>query len=258
MKRTFPAHRRDELVPARQSSTAAHATPALQLASIIGNKAMHSLLTRPTVQRSLWDDVTGAVAEVSGWFGGGAAAQEQQPAPNIPPSDPGLLDDAFESAHEQGSQDMRSPAEVRDQAGGNDAADEGSWFENWFGEQEQPDEVSSVIYIEPESSQPDECAQLEAEIANLSEYIQRLYDESQALLPELEALKAQSEALERSAPGTPESAEARQRYEELHQRYNMIVDECLYLMEMRNNLRLQLEDCRARQKSGPQPMPEYL
>jgi hypothetical protein len=262
MKMAAPARRRDELVLTHKAPTNVHTTPTLRLASIIGNTAMRSLLATPTVQRSFWDDVTEAAAGASDWFGGGATTQEQPPAVDAPMSDSNVTDDALDPSNEPEFQDVMSPAEVRDEAGANEADDEGSWFENWFGEQQQEQqqagEVTSASYIEPEATQPDECAQLEAEIARLSEYIQRLHDESQAMLPDVEALKAEAEALERSAPGSPQAAEARQRFEELHQRYNAIVDECLNLMEMRNSLRQQLEDCRARRKSGPQPTPEYM
>ena len=136
------------------------------------------------------------------------------------------------------------------------AEDGGSWFESWFGEQEPESHSSPASEAMPESVQEDECAQLEAQIADLSAIIEHLFNESQALLPEVEAAKAEAETLERTAPGSPQAIEARQRFEQLHQHYNAIVDECLRLMELRNDLRRQLEACRASQGGKEKPPPE--
>lgn len=258
MKMHAPAHRRDELVPARRAHTAP-AAPTLQLASLIGNQAMRRLITAPVVQRSFWDEVTEASEGVSDWFGGGEETALPAEA-EAPVQEPEANDYAPELPNNPGFDDLTPPQDIREEAGAEDAAGEGSWFEQWFGEQEaeqtQAEEAApSSTYIEPEAEATDECAALEAEISRLSEYIQELYDRSQAMLPELESLKAQAEALERSKPGSAEAAEARQRYEAMHHQYNQIVDECLYLMQMRDQLRQQLEDCRNRQKNK---MPKNL
>ena len=256
MKMHAMAHRRDEVPVLRKAHASLPAAPTLQFASMIGNHRMRQLLAAPVVQRSLWDDVSGAVAEVTDWFGGGDAVQEPAPDVDAPMSDPNVHDDALAPSNEPAFENAQSPGEVREQQGANEAADEGAWFESWFGEQEAESGTGALVDEAPQAAQDSECAALESQISQLSEYIQNLYDQSQGLLPEVEAAKAQAEALERSAPGSAQAQEARQRFESLHQRYNAIVDECLYLMELRNGLRQQLEDCRAKAENKPKPMPD--
>ena len=254
MRRFAPAHRHEELLPSPRQRPAAVRPPALALSSIIGNAAMRRMLVAPVVQRSLWDDITGAVDAASEWVSGDTTSAEPSPALEAPASNPNTSDETQQPANDPVSEHEWWPSEAPAQP----AEDGGSWFESWFGEQEPEAQSETVPASEamPESVQEDECAQLEAQIADLSDVIQRLFDESQYLLPLVEAAQAEAEALERTAPGSPQAIEARRRFEQILQHYNAVVDECLRLMELRNDLRRHLEACRASQGSKEKPPPE--
>jgi len=222
------------------------------LSSVIGNAAMRRMLTAPAVQRSLWDDISGAVDAASAWVSGETATADPPPALEAPAAEPEASSETPDSAAEPVSEHEWWPSE----APAEPAEDGGSWFDSWFSEQEpeaQPEPVGEAM---PESSVNDKCAALEAQIADLNDIIQRLYDESQYLLPMVEAAQAEAEAFERSAPGSPQAIEARRRFEQILSQYNAVVDECLRLMELRNDLRRQLEACRANQGGQEKPPPE--
>lgn len=250
---------------------------AIHLSSTIGNQALQRLLVKPTVQRSLWDDITETAGEAANWLMGDTETittdSGTQPAPNdtdTPMSDPAFTDEMLDNSSEPDFDAVLEdtpppPSDIEGQMHDADISAEGlassdepafenaldgddagaSWFDFIFASIDQTDKTPP----RPPEQMPDDrsdevCGALEHQIRSLDEEIRYLYQLSESMFADLAAMKAEIEALERTNPISPRLTELKYRYEELLRRYNEIVDLCGELIMRRNELKAELERCK--------------